>query len=137
MCSEQWKQPFTSTVFLLGVLFGSLFSGQVADRYRKYNCNKRAVNTQPFFGGKVYNESVMESSVRLSIFLNLADLLAQIIKIRQQNISGSLFNYTVLHIIPMSPFLVFIMCSDLIFDLTGLEESLFYLDPLLYKQLPV
>ncbi|CAG06338.1 unnamed protein product, partial [Tetraodon nigroviridis] len=33
VCSEQWKQPFTSTVFLLGVLFGSFFSGQIADRF--------------------------------------------------------------------------------------------------------
>ncbi|CAG06337.1 unnamed protein product [Tetraodon nigroviridis] len=32
VCSEQWKQPFTSTIFLLGVLLGSLFSGQIADR---------------------------------------------------------------------------------------------------------
>lgn len=33
MCSDQWMQPFTSTVFLLGVLFGSFLSGQVSDRY--------------------------------------------------------------------------------------------------------
>ncbi|XP_056910897.1 organic cation/carnitine transporter 2-like isoform X2 [Takifugu flavidus] len=33
VCSEQWKQPFTSTIFLLGVLLGSLFSGQIADRF--------------------------------------------------------------------------------------------------------
>ncbi|XP_038564894.1 solute carrier family 22 member 5-like isoform X3 [Micropterus salmoides] len=32
VCSEQWKQPFTSTVFFLGVLFGSFFSGQLSDR---------------------------------------------------------------------------------------------------------
>ncbi|XP_041808725.1 solute carrier family 22 member 5-like [Chelmon rostratus] len=33
VCSEQWKQPFTSTVYFLGVLVGSFFSGQLADRY--------------------------------------------------------------------------------------------------------
>ncbi|XP_038564889.1 solute carrier family 22 member 5-like isoform X1 [Micropterus salmoides] len=33
VCSEQWKQPFTSTVFFLGVLFGSFFSGQLSDRF--------------------------------------------------------------------------------------------------------
>ncbi|XP_041658014.1 solute carrier family 22 member 5-like [Cheilinus undulatus] len=32
VCSEQWKQPFTSTVFFIGVLLGSFFSGQLADR---------------------------------------------------------------------------------------------------------
>ncbi|XP_068187528.1 organic cation/carnitine transporter 2-like [Antennarius striatus] len=33
VCSEQWKQPFTSTVFFLGVLFGSFVSGQISDRF--------------------------------------------------------------------------------------------------------
>ncbi|XP_068598371.1 organic cation/carnitine transporter 2-like [Brachionichthys hirsutus] len=33
VCSEQWKQPFTSTVFFLGVLLGSFVSGQVSDRF--------------------------------------------------------------------------------------------------------
>ncbi|XP_051256233.1 solute carrier family 22 member 4 isoform X2 [Dicentrarchus labrax] len=33
VCSEQWKQPLTSTVFFLGVLFGSFFSGQLSDRF--------------------------------------------------------------------------------------------------------
>lgn len=32
VCSEQWKQPFTSTIFFIGVLLGSFFSGQLADR---------------------------------------------------------------------------------------------------------
>lgn len=38
VCSDQWKQPFTSTVFLLGVLLGSFFSGQVSDRYCTDSC---------------------------------------------------------------------------------------------------
>ncbi|XP_034539083.1 solute carrier family 22 member 5-like isoform X2 [Notolabrus celidotus] len=33
VCSEQWKQTFTSTVFFLGVLVGSLISGQLSDRF--------------------------------------------------------------------------------------------------------
>ncbi|XP_059207133.1 organic cation/carnitine transporter 2-like [Centropristis striata] len=33
VCSDQWKQPFTSTVFFLGILFGSFFSGQLSDRF--------------------------------------------------------------------------------------------------------
>ncbi|XP_056267786.1 organic cation/carnitine transporter 2-like [Pseudoliparis swirei] len=33
VCGEQWKQPFTATVFLLGVLVGSFFSGQLSDRF--------------------------------------------------------------------------------------------------------
>ncbi|KAK2828102.1 hypothetical protein Q5P01_019136 [Channa striata] len=33
VCSDQWKQPFTSTVFFLGVLVGSFFSGQLSDRF--------------------------------------------------------------------------------------------------------
>ncbi|XP_071317432.1 organic cation/carnitine transporter 2-like isoform X2 [Trachinotus anak] len=33
VCNEQWKQPLTSTVFFLGVLVGSFFSGQLSDRF--------------------------------------------------------------------------------------------------------
>ncbi|XP_063342912.1 organic cation/carnitine transporter 2-like [Pelmatolapia mariae] len=33
VCSNQWKQTFTSTVFFVGVLLGSFFSGQLSDRY--------------------------------------------------------------------------------------------------------
>ena len=33
VCSEQWKQPFTSTLYFIGVLVGSFFSGQLSDRY--------------------------------------------------------------------------------------------------------
>ncbi|GAA6230521.1 solute carrier family 22 member 5-like isoform X2 [Lates japonicus] len=33
VCSEQWKQPFTSTIYFLGVLVGSFFSGQLSDRF--------------------------------------------------------------------------------------------------------
>ncbi|CAN9501811.1 unnamed protein product [Ophioblennius macclurei] len=33
VCSEQWKQPFTSTVFFLGVLSGCFVSGPLSDRF--------------------------------------------------------------------------------------------------------
>uniref|UniRef100_A0A671WGP9 Major facilitator superfamily (MFS) profile domain-containing protein n=1 Tax=Sparus aurata TaxID=8175 RepID=A0A671WGP9_SPAAU len=32
VCSDQWKQPFTTTLLLLGVVFGSFVSGQLSDR---------------------------------------------------------------------------------------------------------
>ncbi|XP_036379789.1 solute carrier family 22 member 5-like [Megalops cyprinoides] len=34
VCSDQWKQPFTSSVYFLGVLCGSFFSGQLSDRIK-------------------------------------------------------------------------------------------------------
>ncbi|XP_008425113.1 solute carrier family 22 member 5-like isoform X1 [Poecilia reticulata] len=33
VCSNQWAQPFTTSVFFIGVLVGSFFSGQLSDRY--------------------------------------------------------------------------------------------------------
>ncbi|XP_036975502.1 solute carrier family 22 member 5-like [Acanthopagrus latus] len=33
VCSDQWKQPFTTTLLLLGILFGSFVSGQLSDRF--------------------------------------------------------------------------------------------------------
>nr|XP_020467627.1 solute carrier family 22 member 5-like [Monopterus albus] len=33
VCNEQWKQPFTSTIYFLGVLVGSFASGQLSDRF--------------------------------------------------------------------------------------------------------
>ncbi|KAM9847312.1 organic cation/carnitine transporter 2-like [Aulostomus maculatus] len=33
VCSNQWKHPFTTTVYFLGVLCGSFFAGQVSDRF--------------------------------------------------------------------------------------------------------
>nr|XP_046266416.1 solute carrier family 22 member 5-like isoform X3 [Scatophagus argus] len=34
VCSEQWKQPFTTTVLFLGILLGSSISGQLSDSVR-------------------------------------------------------------------------------------------------------
>lgn len=33
VCSEEWKKPFTSTVFFLGVLSGCFISGPLSDRF--------------------------------------------------------------------------------------------------------
>ncbi|PWA22823.1 hypothetical protein CCH79_00002463 [Gambusia affinis] len=33
VCDDQWVQPFTTSVFFIGVLVGSFFSGQLSDRY--------------------------------------------------------------------------------------------------------
>ncbi|XP_037322513.2 solute carrier family 22 member 4-like [Pungitius pungitius] len=33
VCAEQWKLTFVSTVFFVGVLLGSFFSGQLSDRF--------------------------------------------------------------------------------------------------------
>lgn len=33
VCADQWKQPFSSTVYFLGVLCGSFFAGQLSDRF--------------------------------------------------------------------------------------------------------
>ncbi|XP_033496390.2 organic cation/carnitine transporter 2-like isoform X1 [Epinephelus lanceolatus] len=33
VCGDQWKQPFTTTIFYLGFLAGSFFSGQLSDRF--------------------------------------------------------------------------------------------------------
>ncbi|CAN9501810.1 unnamed protein product [Ophioblennius macclurei] len=33
VCTEQWKQPFTTMTFFTGVLLGCFFSGQLADRF--------------------------------------------------------------------------------------------------------
>ncbi|XP_051875828.1 solute carrier family 22 member 5-like [Pristis pectinata] len=33
VCDHNWKGPFTTSVFFFGVLFGSIISGQLSDRY--------------------------------------------------------------------------------------------------------
>ncbi|KAL4659724.1 solute carrier family 22 member 5-like [Arapaima gigas] len=33
VCGDKWKQPFTSSIYFLGVLCGSFFSGQISDRF--------------------------------------------------------------------------------------------------------
>ncbi|XP_074466041.1 solute carrier family 22 member 4-like isoform X5 [Sebastes fasciatus] len=33
VCSDHWKQPFTSSLYFLGVLVGSFFSGQLSDGF--------------------------------------------------------------------------------------------------------
>ncbi|KPP61316.1 solute carrier family 22 member 5-like [Scleropages formosus] len=33
VCGDNWKQPFTSSIYFMGVLCGSFFSGQISDRF--------------------------------------------------------------------------------------------------------
>uniref|UniRef100_A0A8B9L531 Major facilitator superfamily (MFS) profile domain-containing protein n=2 Tax=Astyanax mexicanus TaxID=7994 RepID=A0A8B9L531_ASTMX len=33
VCDDEWKQPFTSSIYFIGVLCGSFFSGQISDRF--------------------------------------------------------------------------------------------------------
>lgn len=33
VCSNEWKSPFTSTIYLFGLLVGALLTGPLADRY--------------------------------------------------------------------------------------------------------
>uniref|UniRef100_A0A3B4VBV8 Solute carrier family 22 member 5-like n=1 Tax=Seriola dumerili TaxID=41447 RepID=A0A3B4VBV8_SERDU len=49
VCGEQWKQPFTSTVYFLGVLVGSFLSGQLSDRFGRKPVLFATVAVQTFF----------------------------------------------------------------------------------------
>uniref|UniRef100_A0A3Q4GIK5 Major facilitator superfamily (MFS) profile domain-containing protein n=1 Tax=Neolamprologus brichardi TaxID=32507 RepID=A0A3Q4GIK5_NEOBR len=49
VCSNQWKQPFTSTVFFVGGLLGSFFSGQLSDRYGRKHILFAALAIQTVF----------------------------------------------------------------------------------------
>ncbi|KAM3869133.1 organic cation/carnitine transporter 2-like [Diretmus argenteus] len=50
VCSEQWKQPFTSSVYFLGVLCGSFFSGQLSDRFGRKPVFFATMAVQTLFG---------------------------------------------------------------------------------------
>ncbi|TNN39513.1 Solute carrier family 22 member 4 [Liparis tanakae] len=49
VCSEQWKLTFTSTVFFVGVLLGSFFSGQLSDRFGRKPVLFATMAVQMFF----------------------------------------------------------------------------------------
>ncbi|XP_028277005.1 solute carrier family 22 member 4-like isoform X2 [Parambassis ranga] len=49
VCSEQWKQPFTSTVYFMGVLLGTFFSGQLSDRFGRKPVLFATMAVQTFF----------------------------------------------------------------------------------------
>ncbi|RVE64120.1 hypothetical protein OJAV_G00143120 [Oryzias javanicus] len=49
VCSEQWKQPFTSTIFFIGVLLGSFFSGPLSDRFGRKPVLFATMAAQTFF----------------------------------------------------------------------------------------
>ncbi|XP_030292956.1 solute carrier family 22 member 5-like isoform X3 [Sparus aurata] len=49
VCSDQWKQPFTTTLLLLGVVFGSFVSGQLSDRFGRKPVLFATMAVQTFF----------------------------------------------------------------------------------------
>ncbi|XP_068456839.1 organic cation/carnitine transporter 2-like [Clinocottus analis] len=49
VCSDQWKMTFTSTVFFVGVLLGSFFSGQLSDRFGRKPVLFATMIVQMFF----------------------------------------------------------------------------------------
>ncbi|XP_070773091.1 organic cation/carnitine transporter 2-like [Enoplosus armatus] len=64
VCNEQWKQPFTSTIYFLGVLVGSFFSGQLSDRYGRKPVLFATMAIQMFFTfAQVFSPSWMVFSI--------------------------------------------------------------------------
>ncbi|XP_072301574.1 solute carrier family 22 member 4-like [Eucyclogobius newberryi] len=49
VCSDQWKQPFTSTINFIGVLIGSNFCGHLSDRYGRKPIFFITLGIQTFF----------------------------------------------------------------------------------------
>ncbi|XP_028450844.1 solute carrier family 22 member 5 [Perca flavescens] len=49
VCSDQWKQPFTSTVYFLGILIGAFISGQLSDRFGRKPVFFATLAVQTFF----------------------------------------------------------------------------------------
>ncbi|XP_076836358.1 organic cation/carnitine transporter 2-like isoform X2 [Brachyhypopomus gauderio] len=49
VCDDEWKQPFTSTIYFLGVLCGSFFSGQISDRFGRKPVLFITMMVQTFF----------------------------------------------------------------------------------------
>lgn len=43
VCNDEWKQPFSSTVYFIGVLMGSFFAGHIADRYSTHKTDSRKI----------------------------------------------------------------------------------------------
>nr|XP_061801302.1 organic cation/carnitine transporter 2-like [Nerophis lumbriciformis] len=51
VCDQRWKQPFTSTIFFLGVLVGSFFSGMLSDRFGRKPVMFGTIIVQAVFTG--------------------------------------------------------------------------------------
>ncbi|KAL0994543.1 hypothetical protein UPYG_G00123770 [Umbra pygmaea] len=49
VCSENWKQPFTSSLYFIGVLCGSFFSGQLSDWFGRKPVLFGTMAVQTFF----------------------------------------------------------------------------------------
>ncbi|CAL9686056.1 unnamed protein product [Knipowitschia caucasica] len=49
VCSDQWKQPFTTTVHYMGIFVGSFFLGQASDRFGRRPVFFASMALQSFF----------------------------------------------------------------------------------------
>ncbi|XP_066501590.1 organic cation/carnitine transporter 2-like isoform X2 [Hoplias malabaricus] len=49
VCDDEWKQPFTSSIYYIGVLSGSFFSGQLSDRFGRKPVLFVTMMVQTFF----------------------------------------------------------------------------------------
>uniref|UniRef100_A0AAR2KYF1 Major facilitator superfamily (MFS) profile domain-containing protein n=1 Tax=Pygocentrus nattereri TaxID=42514 RepID=A0AAR2KYF1_PYGNA len=49
VCDDEWKQPFTSSIYFIGVLCGSFFSGQISDRFGRKPVLFVTMMVQTFF----------------------------------------------------------------------------------------
>lgn len=43
VCNDEWKQPFSSIIYFIGVLMGSFFVGQIADRNSTHKTDSRRI----------------------------------------------------------------------------------------------
>nr|XP_019952639.1 PREDICTED: solute carrier family 22 member 4-like [Paralichthys olivaceus] len=69
VCSEEWKQPLTATVFFLGSLCGSFFSGLLSDRFGRKPVLFATIGLQTVFTfALVYSTSWL--MVTILLFIN-------------------------------------------------------------------
>uniref|UniRef100_A0A672YEL9 Major facilitator superfamily (MFS) profile domain-containing protein n=1 Tax=Sphaeramia orbicularis TaxID=375764 RepID=A0A672YEL9_9TELE len=71
VCSEEWKQPFTITVFNVGVILGSFFAGQLSDRFGRKPVLFATMAVQTVFG---FIQAFSTSWIMFLIFLLIGGL---------------------------------------------------------------
>lgn len=49
VCNDEWKQPFSTTVYFLGVLIGTFFAGYIADRYSTLKADSKRITGKTEF----------------------------------------------------------------------------------------
>ncbi|XP_030009206.1 solute carrier family 22 member 5-like isoform X1 [Sphaeramia orbicularis] len=71
VCSEEWKQPFTITVFNVGVILGSFFAGVLSDRFGRKPVLFATMAVQTVFG---FIQAFSTSWIMFLIFLLIGGL---------------------------------------------------------------